>query len=64
MDNHKLQEHLNIIRLLRSDAYINDKLKNVASNTFEIKTLTNIYNKIKLLRSIEKTYDMKVLRSW
>ena len=61
MDNHKLQEHLNIIRLLRSDAYINDKLKNVSSNTFEIKTLTNIYNKIKLLRSIEKTYDMKPL---
>jgi hypothetical protein len=46
MDDIKMQEHLNIISLLRSNYFIiKDKLKKRVEVHIQIKTLTNIYSK-------------------
>ena len=60
-NKYKLVEHLNIIRLMKDEMYIDAKLNQVYENGFDAKSINNIYNKIKLLRSIEATYDIKPL---
>ena len=60
-NKHSTQDHLNIIRLLKSDEFIDSKLKLVIDNGFDVKTIKSTYNKIKLLRTIETTYDIKPL---
>jgi hypothetical protein len=61
MDKYKLNEHMDIIRLLKSDEYIDQKINNAIENGFDLKLPSNIYNKIKLLRVIETTYNIKPL---
>jgi hypothetical protein len=60
-NKYKIEEHLNIMRMLKSDEYIDDKLKHIHNQGFEVKAITSTYNKIKLLRAIEKTYDIQPL---
>ena len=57
----KLMEHLNIIRMLKDDKYIDAKLARVYENCFDVKTIECIFNKIKLLRSVEEKYGLEVL---
>ena len=60
-NKNKLTEHLSIIRMLKSDEYIDKKLFNISNANFNVKTLSNTYNKLKLLRTIEKTYGIEPL---
>ena len=57
----KLMEHLNIIRLLKSDTYIDIKLLQTYQTGFDVKTIESIFNKIKLLRCLEEKYDIGLL---
>jgi hypothetical protein len=59
-DKFKTEEHLNIIRLLKDEQYINCKLMDQKTNSFNIASLGSSYNKIKLLIQLEK--DMKLNR--
>lgn len=61
MDKHVLQDHLNVIRLLKTDDYINEKLKTAKDNSYDIKNMTMIYSKVKAIRNLETKYDIKPL---
>lgn len=58
-DKYCLQNHLNIIRSLRSDEYINKKMTIAKEKSFNVKNMTLIYNKIKFIRQIEQEYNIK-----
>lgn len=57
-DDNKFTEHLNVIRFMKSDRYIDKKFKEFANNTFAVKHISNIYNKIKLLRTIVTKFNI------
>ena len=58
-DKYCLQNHLNIIRSLRSDEYINKKMIIAKEKSFNIKNMSLIYNKIKFIRQIEQEYNIR-----
>ena len=59
IDSYALDDHFNIIRLLRSDEYIEKKLKGLNATTYTLKAIPSIYKKIKLVRDLEKFYHLK-----
>ena len=46
------------MRLFKDDKYIDTKLTQVINNNFDCKVLNNIYNKIKLIKTIQAKYDI------
>jgi len=56
IDKFAINDHLSIINFLKSDEYIHKKL--LLSNSFDLKNIFNIFHKIKLLRDIEKYYNI------
>ena len=61
MNRHKLDDHMNIMRLLKSNDYIKNKLDHIHQQNQKVKILDNIYNKISLLRNYEKSFSLKPL---
>jgi hypothetical protein len=57
----ELMDHLNIIRLLKSDKYIDEKIKKKADDIYDVKAFDNSYNKIRMLRSLEKKCKIGLL---
>ena len=57
-DNNKFTEHLNIIRFMKTDKYIDKKLKDCVDNSYDAKYIKNIYNKIKLLRGLMTKFNI------
>ena len=55
MNPFKLNDHMNIIRILKSDEYIKNKLIKINEQNQKIKVIDNIYNKISILRKIEQS---------
>jgi len=60
-NKYHLQDHLNIIRTLRSNEYINKKIELANINSYDVKNMTLIYNKIKFIRQFEEDYKIKPL---
>ena len=52
---------MNLIRLLKSDDYIKSKLNKIDGETFKVKTIDTIYNKIHIIRNFEKSFNIKPL---
>ena len=61
-DDKVLESHLNLIRLLKSDDYIKSKLNKIDNETFKVKTIDTIYNKIHIIRNFEKSFNLKPLQ--
>lgn len=61
MDKYVLQDHLNIIRLLKTDDYIKGKLIAAKESSYDIKNMTMIYSKVKAVRDLEKKYKIQPL---
>lgn len=57
-DPYKLAKHYNIMRLFKSDKYIDEKFQEAIKNNFDCKTINNIYNKIKIIKNIERKYGI------
>ncbi|MDD4838829.1 MAG: hypothetical protein PHX99_06470 [Synergistaceae bacterium] len=56
-DDHKFEEHINIIRFLKSDKYIDTKLNELKQNSFTMKYMTDPYKKIfRISKSKPKNY--------
>ena len=53
---------MNLIRLLKSDDYIKSKLNKIDGETFKVKTIDTIYNKIHIIRNFEKSFNLKPLQ--
>ena len=60
-NEYKMNEHLNIIRFLRSDEYICTKLQKSKDETYNITQFENPYFKIHLLRQLEKQFNLEPL---
>ena len=50
IDKYKIEEHDNIIRLHKSDDFINGKLRQSQCLNFNERTMVSIFNKIKIIR--------------
>ena len=62
MNPFKLNDHMNIIRMLKSDEYIKNKLIKINEQNQKIKSIDNIYNKISILRKLEQSLFLKPLQ--
>ena len=62
MDKYVLQDHLNVIRLLKTDDYIHNKLIAAKENSYDIKNMTMIYSKVKAIRDLERKYNIEPLQ--
>ena len=60
-DKYKLGEYFNIIRCIKDDEYINLKLEEHKEKGFDIKTYNNIYNKILIIRQLERDNKINML---
>ena len=61
-DNHKITNYINTIQLLKTDDYIDKKIIEEKEKSFIIKKYSSNYNKIKLLRTVEKKYNIGFLK--
>ena len=61
-DDKTLEHHLNLIRMLKTDEYINNKLSKIDGETFKVKTIDTVYNKIHIIRNFEKSFNLKPLQ--
>ena len=52
---------MNIMRILKSNEYIKNKLDRIQQQNQKIKTIGNVYNKISILRKYEKLFGLKPL---
>ena len=53
-----LQDHFNLIKLLKSNEFNDIKLTELKLNSYNVKCYQNIYNKINLIRTLEKTFKL------
>ena len=60
-DEFKLLDHLNVIRMLKNDEYINNKITKMNDNNYDVKSFNSAYHKIKLLRGLEKRFNIDML---
>ena len=51
-DEYKMEDHLNVIRFLKTDDYINVKLEKLKNETYNIKVSESPYFKINLVRQL------------
>ena len=61
IDNYKVEDHNNIISLLKFDPYIKNKLEEMKESSYDVKQYLSKYHKIQLLRNIEKKYNIGFL---
>ena len=57
-DKFKLTDHLNIIRMMKSDVYLDDKINMMDNTGYGVKTFSSSYHKIKLIRKLETSYSI------
>lgn len=58
MDEHEYKSYFNIIKLFKTNDYINTHIDDLKKTSFEIKIINNIYNKIFLLRQFESLFNI------
>jgi hypothetical protein len=52
-NDHVLSDHLNLITMLKTDAYVDEKIKSLAESNMNVKTVDSRYQKIKMTRYLE-----------
>jgi hypothetical protein len=57
---HDLNDHLDIIRFLKTDLKINAKVTMSNSNNSKTKLFNDVLNKIKIFRTIQEGYNLTV----
>ena len=58
LNRRKVDEHDATIRFFRSTAYVEDKLGDLGLECLELKSMTNCYQKVKLLRALEQKWGI------
>jgi hypothetical protein len=57
-DEHKTEKYFNMIRMLKSDDYIKGKLNKLELENYKVKNIDNIYNKIRIIRTLEEQFNI------
>ena len=60
-DGKLIEQHFNRINFLRTDEQINQKFNISQEKNYKVKTINNIYHKIKLIRQLESTYNINIV---
>ena len=55
----KYEEYKNCIRLIRTDKYISDQLENAKENSYGVKSMFGVFNKIYLLRKLMNDFKIE-----
>ena len=58
-DEHCFNSYLNILKLFKTDEYINQKMDDLNISSYSVKMINNVYNKIGLLRKFEKIFNIE-----
>ena len=56
-----LSAHFNLIKLMKSDEYVNKKVALLNSTSYQLKTYKSVWSKIQLLREFESLYNIDFL---
>lgn len=58
MNKYEMEEHMNIIRMLKDEEYVKFRIEDAMNGAYKVKTLTNIYSKINVLNQTMKPYNI------
>lgn len=58
-DEYNLNSYFNLLKLFKTDEYINEKIDDLNIKSYSIKIVNNVHNKIYLLRKFEKLFNIK-----
>ena len=56
-----MRDHMNIVRMMKTDAFIDDKIMAMSISGYNVKSFDNVYNKIKMIRKLESSYGLGYL---
>lgn len=60
LNPHLIRQHDALIRMLRSELYIENKIKDISQKTFNIKLMNNTYYKIHLIYKLVNHYNLNI----
>jgi len=63
VNRHRVTEHDAVIRFLRSDAFVADKIADLSIECLELKAMTNCFQKVRMLRSLEGKFGIQFLKA-
>ena len=58
-DEYNLNSYFNLLKLFKTDEYINSKIDDLNISSYSVKMINNVYNKIYLLRYFEKIFNIE-----
>jgi hypothetical protein len=58
-DEFNLNSYFNLLKLFKTDEFINSKMDDLNEKSYGIKIINNVHNKIGLLRKFEKIFDIE-----
>lgn len=58
-DEYNLNSYFNLLKLFKTDEYINEKIDDLNIKSYSVKIVNNVHNKIFLLRKFEKLFNIK-----
>ena len=58
-NEHNLNSYFNLLKLFKTDEFINEKIDDLNVKSYSIKIINNVHNKIYLLRKFEKLFNIE-----
>jgi len=58
MNKYEMEEHMNIIRMIKDEEYVKFRIEDAMNGAYKVKTFTNIYSKINVLNQTMKPYNI------
>ncbi len=58
-DEHDLNSYFNLLKLFKTNEFINSKIDDLNVKSYSVKIINNVYNKIFLLRNYEKLFNIQ-----
>lgn len=58
-DEYNLNSYFNLLKLFKTNDYIDEKMDNLNIKSYSVKIVNNVYNKIALLRKFEKIFNIQ-----
>jgi hypothetical protein len=58
-DEYNLNSYFNLLKLFKTDDYIDEKMDDLNIKSYSVKMVNNVYNKIGLIRKFEKLFNIQ-----
>ena len=63
-DEYNLNSYFNLLKLFKTDDYIDEKMDDLNIKSYSVKIVNNVYNKIGLIRKFEKLFNIQLPRKF